>query len=79
MDESNLDFFHYILLTSLIALSIFFLIDYNQTRELGQAICSERIGKDYKSYDDGILKCKSKELKVVINYDGIIIELENVK
>ena len=48
-------------------------------QELGQAICSERIGKDYHSYNDGILKCKNKELKVAINYDGIIIELENTR
>ena len=48
-------------------------------QELGQAICSERIGKDYSSYNDGILKCKSKELKVAINYDCIIIELENTR
>lgn len=49
------------------------------TKELGQAICSERFGMDYKSYDDLVLKCRPKQTRLELPYDGIVVKLENAK
>lgn len=46
-------------------------------QELGQAICEERVDKDFDSYSDGVLKCKNKEKVYQVQYDGITIEIGN--
>ncbi len=51
----------------------------NDTIELAQSICEEEYNMDYESYDDGILKCKPKEVKAEVQYDGIVIQIGDVR
>ncbi len=49
---------------------------YDDTSELGQSICDQEYDRDYQSYSDGKLKCKPKEIKEEMQYDGIIIQIK---
>ena len=50
----------------------------NDISELGQSICDQEYDMDYQSYSDGKLKCKPKEIKEEVQYDGIVIQIKEV-
>ena len=43
--------------------------------QLAQSICDQEYNMDYKSYDDGKLTCKPKEIEYERQYDGIVIQI----
>ena len=47
-----------------------------EEKELGQAICDQEYNMNFDSYDNGILKCKPKDIKAAVQYDGIIIQIK---
>ena len=47
----------------------------NDGVELAQSICDQEYDMDYDSYDDGVLKCKPKDNKAEVQYDGIVIQI----
>ena len=48
---------------------------YEERNDLAQSICDQEYNMDYDSYDNGVLKCKPKEVRVEVQYDGIIVEI----
>ncbi len=49
--------------------------NFDDAKELAQAICEEEYNMDYKSYNNKELKCKPKETKNETLYDGIVIQV----
>ena len=48
---------------------------FDRDNELGGAICEEEYNMNFDSYDNGVLKCKPKEVKAEVQYDGIVIQI----
>ena len=55
--------------------SIFNWGNFDDAKELGQAICDQEYNQDFKSYNNAELKCKPKETKNETLYDGIVIQV----
>ena len=47
----------------------------NKIEELAQSICDQKYDMDYESYNNKELKCKPREPKQEIAYDGIVIKI----
>ena len=45
--------------------------------KLGQSICDQEYDMDYDIYYKGVLKCKPKEVKEEVAYDGIVIQIKD--
>ncbi len=46
-----------------------------ETKELGQSICDQEYNLSFDIYSNGVLKCKPKDIKAEVQYDGIVIEI----
>jgi len=63
-------------------IAIFFLvipqnnIAKDKVQELGQSICDQEYHMDFDSYQDKQLKCKPKEIKAQVQYDGIVVQIK---
>ncbi len=67
------------LIVGVIIMAILFIFvlpsNWDDVKELGQAICEEEYNMDYKSYNNAELKCKPKETKNETLYDDIVIQV----
>ena len=52
---------------------------YEERNDLAQSICDQEYDMDYESYDDGELTCKPKVIVEQEQYDGIVINIKEVK
>ena len=70
-----------IIIVVILLVGIFSLTHYADTQileikeGLGGSICDQEYNMDYESYDNGVLKCKPKEVKAEVQYDGIVIQI----
>ena len=69
----------YLLMCFLFGIAIGFVIwgigPDSDTIDLAQSICDQEYNMNYDSYDNGVLKCKPKDIKAEVQYDGIIMEI----
>ncbi len=49
--------------------------DVPEVKELGQSICRQEFNMDFDSCDNKELKCKPKEVKAEVKYDGIVVQI----
>ncbi len=47
----------------------------NRISELSQSICDQEYDMDFDNYNNGVLKCKPKEVRAEVQYDGIVVEI----
>ena len=70
-----------IIIVVILLVGIFSLAHYADTQileikqELGGSICDQEYNMNFDSYDNGVLKCKPKDIKAEVQYDGIIVEI----
>ncbi len=53
--------------------------DRGEIGELAQSICDQEYNMDYDSYDDGEITCKPKVITEQEQYDGIVINIKEVR
>ena len=53
--------------------------DNRQIEQLAQSICDQEYNMDFDSYDDGELTCKPKVIVEQEQYDGIVINIKEVR
>ena len=49
---------------------------FSKDNELGGASCDKEYNLSFDIYSNGVLKCKLKEVKAEVQYDGIIIQIK---
>lgn len=57
-------------------LFVFYISDPDRVQELGQSICHQEYNMDFDSYKDKQLKCKPKEIRAQVQYDGIVVQIK---
>lgn len=55
---------------------ILFMLGDTNVSELAQSICDQEFNMDFDTYDDGTLKCKPKDVRAEVQYDGIVIQIK---
>lgn len=71
----SLPFWFWILIGIVIGMLLFIALDENDdaVKELGQAICEEELGTDYKRYYKKVLECQPEKQ----DYDSIQIKIDS--